>query len=168
MIQRPLLAFCLLLAVCVGCDHASKQAATSLLAGAPALALAGDAVRFELVSNPGAFMSLGAGLPDALRLFLLLGAVPVMIALVCVALSRSARGSRAVLVGLALLAGGGFGNWLDRLMNGGAVTDFVSIGVGPLRTGVFNLADVAVIAGVLLVVLATRESEPEPRETPAA
>jgi signal peptidase II len=159
MIQRPLLAFCLMLVVCVGCDHASKQAAASLLAGAPAFALAGDAVRFELVSNPGAFMSIGAGLPDTLRHVLLLGVVPLLIALVCVVLARPARGSRGALVGLALLAGGGIGNWLDRLMNGGAVTDFVSLGFGPLRTGIFNLADLAVIAGVCLVVLSTRERE---------
>jgi signal peptidase II len=159
MVQRPLLAFCLLLVACVGCDHASKQAATSLLAGAPALALAGDAVRFELVSNPGAFMSLGAALPETLRHILLLGVVPLLIALVCLGFARAARGSPGVLVGLALLAGGGVGNWIDRLMNGGAVTDFVSVGLGPLRTGIFNFADVAVIAGVCLVVLATRERE---------
>jgi signal peptidase II len=165
MIQRPLLAFCLLLAVCVGCDHASKQAAASLLAGAPAFTVAGDAVRFELVSNPGAFMSLGAGLPDTLRLALLLGAVPLLLTLVCVAFLRAARGSRGVLVGVALLAGGGFGNWIDRLMNGGAVTDFVSIGLGPLRTGIFNLADVAVIAGVCLIVFSIRERE---ADAPAA
>ena len=161
MIRRPLLAFCLLLAACVGCDHASKQAAASLLADLPPLALAGDAVRFELVSNPGAFMSLGAGLPETLRHVLLLGVVPVVIALVCLAFARAARSSRVLLVGLAFLAGGGFGNWLDRLLNGGAVTDFVSIGLGPLRTGIFNLADVAVIAGVCLVVLSTRDSAEE-------
>ena len=46
-------------------------------------------------------------------------------------------------------------------MNGGAVTDFVSLGFGPLRTGIFNVADVAVIAGVCLVVLSTRAREDE-------
>lgn len=161
MIRRPVLAFSLLLVACVGCDHATKQVASSLLADAPVFGLAGDTVRLQLVSNPGAFMSLGAGLPEALRHVLLLGAVPLLIAVVCLALARAARGSRSVLVGLALLAGGGAGNWLDRLMNGGAVTDFVSLGFGPLRTGIFNVADVAVIAGVCLVVLSTRAREDE-------
>lgn len=164
MVQRPLLAFCLLLVACIGCDHASKQAAASLLADAPAFALAGDAVRFELVSNPGAFLSIGAGLPEPLRHALLIGMVPLMITLVCLGFARAARHSRLLLVGLALLAGGGFGNWIDRLMNGGAVTDFVSVGLGSLRTGIFNFADLAVIAGVGLVVLATR---PRDEEAPA-
>ena len=57
---------------------------------------------------------------------------------------------------VALVAGGGIGNWLDRLLNQGTVTDFVSLGVGPLRTGIFNLADVAVMAGVALLLLSFR------------
>jgi signal peptidase II len=45
------------------------------------------------------------------------------------------------------------GNLIDRLLNGGQVVDFVNVGVGDLRTGIFNLADVAIMigAGVLLV-----------------
>lgn len=155
--KRPLVAFWLLLAVCVGCDHASKRAAESLLASSPRVVLAGDTVRLELVTNPGAFLSLGAGLPDALRHVLLIGIVPLLIALVCLGFARAAQSSRPLLVGLALLAGGGIGNWLDRLLNAGAVTDFVSLGLGPLRTGIFNLADVAVIAGVCLVMLSARQ-----------
>jgi signal peptidase II len=163
--KRPLLAFWILLAVCVGCDHASKQAASSLLADSPGLALAGDTVRLELVSNPGAFLSMGANLPDTLRHIVLIGLVPLLIACVCLGFARAARSSRVLLVGLALLAGGGLGNWLDRLLNAGAVTDFVSLGLGPLRTGIFNLADVAVIAGVCLVLLSTRHAA---QEAPAA
>jgi signal peptidase II len=159
--ERPLLAFWLLLAVCIGCDHATKQVATTLLADGPAVALVGDTVRLELVSNHGAFLSLGEGLPDWLRHVLLVGMVPLLIALVCLGFARAARGSRLLLVGLALLAGGGFGNWLDRLLNAGAVTDFVSLGLGPLRTGIFNLADVSVVAGVCLVLLSTRRAPEE-------
>ena len=46
------------------------------------------------------------------------------------------------------------------MLHDGAVTDFVSIGVGSLRTGIFNLADLAVVAGVCLLLLSTgRETE---------
>jgi signal peptidase II len=39
------------------------------------------------------------------------------------------------------------------------VTDFVSVGFGPLRTGIFNLADLAVIAGILWLLRSTRRPE---------
>jgi len=62
---------------------------------------------------------------------------------------------------LMLIVGGGLGNLIDRLFFGGKVTDFVSMGIGPLRTGIFNVADVAIMFGslgmFLLMMLPERE-----------
>lgn len=157
---RRAAVFACVLATCVGCDHASKRAAEALLAGSAGLSLAGDTIQFQLASNPGAFMSLGAQLPEPVRQVLLLGLVPLLLALVCLGFATSLRASRAQWLALALVCGGGIGNWLDRVLHDGAVTDFVSIGVGSLRTGIFNLADLAVVAGVCLLLLSTgRETE---------
>jgi signal peptidase II len=159
---RPLLSFLVILLACVGCDHAAKQAAVSLMAESGSLELAGGLLRFELASNPGAFMSVGAELPEALRSFFLLGCVPLLIAGVCLYFARFAGESRARLAALGILAGGGLANWLDRLLHDGTVTDFVSIGIGRVRTGIFNLADLAVIAGVFWLLLSARRREPPP------
>jgi signal peptidase II len=156
----------LLLGVCVGCDHAAKQIARHALAPGTAVSLAGETVRFELALNPGAFLGLGAGAPAPLRGLLLLGAVPLALAAACVLLWRAGLPSRAARLGLALFAGGGVANWLDRLLHGGAVTDFVSLGLGPLRTGVFNLADACVLAGAALLLLA-RSRRAGPGSPPA-
>lgn len=156
MRRVPLSSFVLALVACVGCDHASKHAAGLLLAGGDRIALASDTVRLELVSNPGAFLSLGAGLPEPLRNAVLVGLVPVLLATVIVCFWRPDHRARRDLVALGLVAGGGLGNWLDRLLHAGAVTDFVSVGLGRFRTGVFNLADLAIVAGVMLLVLARR------------
>ena len=151
----------------MGCDHASKQAAVSLLADSGSLELAGGMLRFQLASNPGAFLSLGAGLSEALRGYLFLGMVPLLIAFVCVYFARSARGSRGQLAALAVLCGGGLGNWLDRVLHDGAVTDFVSLGFGHFRTGIFNLADLAIIAGIFWLISSTRHREaPLPKQIP--
>jgi signal peptidase II len=159
MPRFPLRLFVAVLLVCVGCDHATKQAAGWLLSDAPVLTFAGDTLRFELASNPGAFLNLGEGLPDLLRHLLLLGGVPLLLAIVCWYFLRSAQATPGELAALALVAGGGLGNWLDRLLHEGRVTDFVSIGFGPVRTGIFNLADVLVLAGVCtLLLLAQRRS----------
>lgn len=159
--RRPLV-FALALVACVGCDHASKRVAESLLAGSPGVSLVGGAVRLELTFNQGAFLSLGAGLPESLRSLVLLGLVPLFIAWLCLFFARTARGSNVQLVALGLLAGGGLANWLERLLNDGFVTDFVSLGVGRLRTGIFNLADVAVLAGAAALLLLQRHAWPPP------
>jgi signal peptidase II len=155
-----------LLVACVGCDHATKLAATRLLDPAETISLASGALRFELASNSGAFLSLGATLPEPLRALILRGLVPLGLVAAAVAVLR-ARGlglGQTAAVGLVL--GGGFANWLDRMLNDGAVTDFVSLGVGPLRTGVFNVADVAIVAGVLISVAGGLRSKARPAGDP--
>jgi lipoprotein signal peptidase len=55
------LVFVSVLVACVGCDHATKYAATALIDPARVISLASGALRFELAYNPGAFLGLGAG-----------------------------------------------------------------------------------------------------------
>jgi signal peptidase II len=155
------LIFVALLLVPVGCDHIAKQIAQDALADSPGVSLAADTLRFELASNPGAFLSLGADLPAGLRQLIFLGLVPLLLAAICVVAFRAGLSSGWSLLGPALIAGGGLANWLDRLQHGGAVTDFVSIGLGPLRTGVFNLADVSIVAGVALLLVSLRSGDPK-------
>ena len=153
MRRRRALAFAAILGLCVGCDHATKQLATSALAGAETISFASDTVRFELARNPGAFLGVGAPLPSAVRALLFGVLVPLGLAVACVLAVRTEHPAARTLHGLALVAGGGLGNWADRVLHGGTVTDFVSLGAGPLRTGVFNLADVCIVAGFALLLL---------------
>jgi signal peptidase II len=160
--------FLLTLLAAAGCDQATKHVAREVLAGSPAVSLAAGLVRFELALNPGGFLSFGASLPDEIRSLFFLAVVPLGLLLVCVLLLRAGPLDRAALVGLGLVAGGGLANWIDRLV-AGAVTDFVSLGVGGLRTGIFNVADVSVLAGVAVLLLAARPSAgapPGPQPTP--
>ena len=143
----------------IGCDRATKIAASELLDPGAVLWLAAGWVRLELVHNAGAFMSLGEALPDAIRKPLLLGLVPLLVGAASVlALRQSAARLRFVLAA-ALLAGGGIANWLDRIAHHGLVTDFVSLGFGPIRTGIFNVADLAVVAGALLLFAGSRRAK---------
>jgi signal peptidase II len=158
MRRRRILLFAALLVVCASCDHGSKRVAGSYLAGGASVSLLDDALRFELVHNHGAFLSTGARLPAPLRSALLLVLAPLGLAAVCALALRAGPASGACLVGLGLLAGGGLGNWLDRLVHAGAVTDFASLGVGGLRTGIFNFADVCIAAGVALLLAAQSRS----------
>ncbi|HEY9518344.1 MAG TPA: signal peptidase II, partial [Gemmatimonadales bacterium] len=65
-------------------------------------------------------------------------------------------------LGLYLILGAGLSNLWDRLLRG-RVIDFLNVGIGPLRTGIFNLADVALMLGLVLILLGhRRKSSPTP------
>jgi signal peptidase II len=81
------------------------------------------------------------------------GVAAMVLALVGCALWLSRDRWQAV--AYALLAGGGAGNLWDRLA-GGAVTDFLNLGIGPVRTGIFNVADLAIVAGVVVLLVKSR------------
>jgi len=147
------IAFVALLVFAAGCDHATKQIAREALAGAPPVSLAADAVRLHLTENPGGLLSFGAALPAPWRRAFFLGLAPLALLAVAVPVLRARSPSRWPLAALGLVVGGGLANWGERLWNDGAVTDFVSVGVGTLRTGIFNLADVFVLAGVAILLV---------------
>jgi signal peptidase II len=75
------------------------------------------------------------------------------------------RLAAAEVVATALIVGGGAGNLIDRLYLG-YVRDFANLGLGRLRTGVFNVADLAIMAGfaVLIVYLVRTRSTGAPSE----
>jgi signal peptidase II len=143
-----LLLFAFVLGVGVGCDHATKQAAMAWLTPGDPISLLGDALRFELVRNPGAFLSLGSQLDPGVRDLLFLGLAPLALLVLVAWFVRTRTTAPPQIVGLALVAGGGLANWIDRMMHAGAVTDFMSLGVGPLRSGIFNVADLWIGFGV--------------------
>ncbi len=145
----------LTLSCCVGCDQVSKSAARSLLHSGVTESLFADSLRFQLTENPGSFLSLGASLPEQLRFSLFTAAVAVILIGLVGAALFGRRLSTVRFVALALLAGGGISNLIDRLINDGRVTDFLNVGIGTLRTGIFNLADMAILAGALLLILRT-------------
>jgi signal peptidase II len=145
-----------IVAATAAADQAAKAAARALLAGRPPIERLGGFVRISFVENVGAFLSLGARLPEAVRFAVFVVLVGVGLLTAIVWLLRGA-GSRPHLqsAGLALVLGGGVGNLIDRLARG-RVVDFLQLRAGSLHTGVFNLGDVAIVAGVLIWAMAGR------------
>lgn len=149
---------------CVGCDQATKILAKAHLPSRPPYVLLNGAVRIQYAENTGAFLSLGAELPEEARFFLFVVLVGSILAAGLAFAFSSRRLGLAQKAGLILAVGGGIGNLIDRIAHG-AVVDFVSLGIGPLRTGIFNVADVAITAGLVLFLLSgppAEEHEPVP------
>jgi signal peptidase II len=147
----------LILAV-AGCDQATKRLAQVALSGKPAVTLLAGSLKLVYTQNPGAMLGLGANLPARLRLLLSTLLVGGVLALSLSAALGRHRLTGLPLVGLALICGGGLGNLLDRYFKAGLVVDFLQLGALGLHTGVFNLADAALFAGLGLLAWAALRS----------
>jgi signal peptidase II len=137
----------MVVAASIGCDQATKRVALVALEGQPTHSLLADTLRLTFARNPGAFLSLGAGLPGEARFWSLTVALGLLLLLFLAYLWRTKKLNSLQLTACALIAGGGISNWVDRALSG-AVIDFLNLGIGSLRTGVFNLADVAIMIGI--------------------
>ena len=127
--------------------------ATAALSGAPGRSYAADTIRLEYVENTGGFLSLGANRPPAARTALFTAGTGLMLLMLLGAAVRF-RWHGWLMIGTGLVLAGGASNWVDRAIRG-SVVDFINVGVGPLRTGIFNLADVAVMLGAVVMLLAS-------------
>jgi signal peptidase II len=146
------LALVLVIVATIGCDRVTKHMATETLSGRPTQSYLSDTVRLGYTENTGGFLSLGANLPVAVRTAVFtIGTGLILAALGIVAFRARLSPWRGV--GLALFFAGGVSNWVDRALHG-SVVDFLNVGVGWLRTGVFNVADVAIMLGAGIFVLA--------------
>ena len=99
------------------------------------------------VYNPGIAFSLLSGFGD-IALILLTLAITIV---VLVLWHRSEEGGRWAAIGYALIIGGAVGNLIDRIAYG-HVVDFLYLHLGDRSLFVFNLADVALTIGPILLV----------------
>ncbi len=142
----------LLLIGCVGCDQLSKQAVRAHLELGYSESFLGDTLRLTHAENPGAFLSMGANLPEFARVAVFqVGVGIIVLGLLLYALLARNPGTAKV-TALTLLAASGLGNLIDRLAHDGHVTDFLNMGIHSLRTGIFNVADVVGVIGVAILV----------------
>ncbi len=112
-----------------------------------------DSIRLQYTENTGALLSLGESLPQPIRFWLFIVAVFLLLVAVVIYAYRIDIVYRYKIAGLALIAGGGISNLIDRITNNGAVVDFLNVGIGSLRTGIFNPADFLILVGIVIVLL---------------
>lgn len=145
-----------LLVSCVGCDQVTKDLAREHLAAQQPMSWFSGTVRLEYAENAGAFLSLGAELPDALRVLIFQALMGLGLTGLLMFLIWSRGLTMPLLIAWTLILSGGIGNLLDRAFYEGRVIDFMNLGIGSLRTGIFNVADVCIAAGVVLLIVEFR------------
>ncbi len=117
--------------------------------------------------NTGAFLGSGSDLSPTLS-FWVLKIVPlvVLLGLFGYLLYTKSMPLMAT-IAFSLVVGGGISNIADRFLNDGHVVDFMNMGIGNLRTGIFNFADVFIMIGIgmLLFVQLFIKEEKAPTTT---
>lgn len=139
------LAIALLVADCT-----TKRAVENHLVVGTPQPVVGDVVRLTLSYNTNAAMGLRLGGDSRLVLTTLSIAALVVLGLLY---RRTKPGDRRRAVGVALVVGGAVGNLIDRLRSSAGVVDFIDLGVANTRFWTFNLADVGITVGALLLLV---------------
>ncbi len=139
--------------LCTVVDQATKLVALSWLKGHEPIVFWGNFFRLEYAENTGAFLGMGADLPDWERYLLLtLFSSGILVGLMAFLFLKKDL-SKLDIYGYGLILAGGVSNMIDRI-RAGVVIDFMNMGIGELRTGIFNIADVSIMGGLILVLIA--------------
>lgn len=153
------LVIALILLGCVGCDQTSKLLVRAYLPLGQVYHVVGELVQLQRTENTGAFLSLGASWSRELQEAVFDGGVAVAVIGLLLWAVRGARLSPIQRIALAAIAAGGVGNLYDRLFHDGRVTDFLFVGLGAVHTGIFNVADVTLMVGLVLFLWPRRRSQ---------
>ena len=159
------LLFCLSCVIFIGCDRITKNMAKDHLMFHAPITYLHNTIRLEYAENTGAALSLGDDLSKSLS-FWLLSILPLLClaALFVYVLSKIRQFSRFKILALSLILAGGLGNIIDRLLYDRHVTDFLNVGINNFRTGIFNVADMCVTAGVIgLLIMSFTEKKHDPQ-----
>jgi len=151
-LKRILIILFIVLA-CTGCDQTTKYLATEFLEQNSIISYANDIFRLQYAENRGAFLGIGGSLSEQSRFSIFTVAVSFFLLSLFLYMVFNNKMNAFHIVVLSIVLGGGFSNLIDRLVNNGAVVDFLNIGIGQLRTGIFNVADVLILFGFVLLIM---------------
>ena len=148
--KRYLLVIALLICS-VGLDRWTKLLAIEHLKDEPMRDIVGRFFQLVFVENTGAFLSFGANFPDVVKLIVLTIMPAVLLGALLLYTLFSTQLNTWQVIAFSLISGGGISNLFDRIAEG-KVVDFMIMGIGSLRTGVFNTADVCIMIGLFMML----------------
>ena len=155
----------LILLTSIGCDQVSKNIAKSSLENSPPMSYLGETFRLQYAENSGAFLSLGSSLSKTTRTFLFTFLSGGLLIVLFFYMIKNRDLERKHILALSVILGGGASNMIDRFVNDGKVIDFMNMGIGSLRTGIFNMADVLIMVGMAFILLFNFQSHKEKKSS---
>ena len=121
--------------------------------------LIGDYFILTNVENSGAFLGMGSDFSPFIKTIFLLILPVIVLICIMVYVYRDKQIDKISLIGFCFIIGGGIANIYDRILYG-SVTDFLFIDLGGIfKTGIFNIADLSVTTGMILILLMSFRSK---------
>ena len=115
----------------------------------------GDVFTLIKVENTGAFLGMGSELSEIPRVLLLIVLPIIVLISITIYTYIDKSLDKISIIGFSLIIGGGIGNIFDRIVYG-SVTDFLYLDFGGvLKTGIFNIADLSVTTGMILILISS-------------
>ena len=152
--KRTLLIIVLII-VNIALDQISKVWVRASVEKGSQSEIIGDFFTLHNVENTGAFLGMGSDLNPTLKLIFLLILPVIVLGFVVRYILKDKSLDKLSLIAFSCIVGGGLANVYDRFVYG-SVTDFFHINFGGvLRTGIFNVADMSVTAGMIMLVIAS-------------
>lgn len=145
----------ILIAINIALDQISKIIVRQSVIPHSQSEIIGDFFTLHNVENSGAFLGMGSDLSPILKWIFLLILPVLVLGWVVRHIIKEKNIDKMSLIGFCCIVGGGIANVFDRFMYG-SVTDFLHIDLGGVfRTGIFNIADLCVTTGMIMILLAS-------------
>lgn len=151
--------------ISIALDQFTKYLATKHLLTHEPISWWNDFFVLTYSINHGAFLGLGNNLPEGIRNLIFSGLVGIFLIGFSIYAVRDKTMNNLQNLACGLVLSGGFSNLYDRITNNGGVVDFMNMGIGGLRTGIFNVADMAIMAGVFLLLIYSFKNDDAQKET---
>ena len=135
----------------IACDQVSKRIVRQNIEYNKQINVIGHYFILTKVENTGAFLGLGNSIPRPIYKLLMIIIPLLVLGYALFYLLTRNNIPNPVMIALSLIIAGGFGNIYDRIIYG-SVTDFIHFDFIIFKTGILNIADVSVTAGVFLIM----------------
>ena len=139
----------------IAIDQISKVLVRANIGKSDHISLIGDYFSMMNVENTGAFLGMGSDLNPTIKIIVLMVLPVLVLGYLIYYIFQNKAMDKLSLIALCCIAGGGIANVFDRIVLG-SVTDFLHIDLGGVfRTGIFNIADVSVTSGMVMLLIAS-------------
>lgn len=143
----------LVIFVNLAADQITKHFARIYVQGQGMIKVVGNFFVLVYAENDGAFLGLGSNLPQPWKTYVLVlfPTLAIIVAILYMVFGKHV--SFRQLMAISCIIGGGIGNVYDRAVHLGAVTDFLLFGIGNVRTGILNVADLSITFGAIALFI---------------
>ncbi|TPV35793.1 signal peptidase II [Paucihalobacter ruber] len=153
-----------LIIINIALDQISKAIARVYIQKGEVIDVIGDVFQLYHVENKGAFLGMGSDMNDTMKLIFLLILPVLVLGYVIYFIVKNKELDKLSLIAFCCIVGGGIANVYDRIVYG-KVTDFLHLDFGGVfRTGIFNVADMSVTTGMIILLYASFFIKPKKEE----